>query len=233
MHKKGKVMRKRVGIIFSSLVLLMAFSMITPAATFRQVQILSKGASSYTKPYSQYTTVTYAVKIKNPNKDYAIRFPSIDVTLYGSGGRIVDTDSMSAWFIPANETMYLTGETLVEKSRGSVSRVTFNVEQKNEYSFEKQNNYKHIRLSKYKISNVSQYTGNLYTTYTGRLTNTSGYKPASEPIINVIFTKNGKIIGGDRSVSLPASGSGDFKVLVDTEMINSIGATKYFITVRY
>ena len=147
-------MRKRVGIIFSSLVLLMAFSMITPAATFRQVQILSKGASSYTKPYSQYTTVTYAVKIKNPNKDYAIRFPSIDVTLYGSGGRIVDTDSMSAWFIPANETMYLTGETLVEKSRGSVSRVTFNVEQKNEYSFEKQNNYKHIRLSKYKISNV-------------------------------------------------------------------------------
>ena len=77
----------------------------------QKIQLLDSGYTVITNSYDNSKYINYAVQVTNPNKGYAIEFPEIHITVKGTDGSILSTDSQTLYFISAGETYYYAGMT--------------------------------------------------------------------------------------------------------------------------
>lgn len=158
----------------------------------QQIELLDSGYSIDTS--GSYVVINYAVKIKNPNKDYAVEFPSIRITARAADGTILKTDERVLSFMDADEIILYAGETLYEgKKPNSVDISVSNPD----YGFRPKDEKK-ASQAQFSISNVSVNKGSYDRTFTGEITNNSSEDLMSAAVI-VIFKRGGKMIGGATS----------------------------------
>lgn len=155
----------------------------------QQIELMDSG---YTVETSRsYVVINYAVKIKNPNKEYAVEFPTIRITARSADGTILSTDEQVLSFMDADETILYAGRELYEGNKPnsvdiSVSNPDYGFEHKDE---------KKASQAQFSISNVSVNKGSNDRAFTGEITNNSSEDLRSAAVI-VIFKRGGKMIGG-------------------------------------
>ena len=155
----------------------------------QQIELLDSGYS--VEASGSYIVINYAVKIKNPNKEYAVEFPGIRVTARSADGAILKTDEQVLSFMDADETILYAGDVLYEgKKPDSVDISVSNPD----YGFQPKNEEK-ASQNRFVISNVSVNKGSYDRAFTGEITNNSGEDLMSAAII-VIFKRGDKLVGG-------------------------------------
>ena len=137
-------------------------------------------------------TLYYAVKIHNPNEEYAVQFPKIQITARSEDNAILKTEEQTLLGIAANDTIVYANEIYYEgKAPASVDMSVGNEDR----------NYMHqegsdiIRQADLAISNVNENVGEYETTYTGELTNNSTLDLDTASVI-LVFKKGEDMIGG-------------------------------------
>ena len=157
----------------------------------QQIELVESGYSVYSD--DRYVSIYYAVKIHNPNEEYAIDFPRIQITAKSEDGKILTTDDQVLRSIAANDTIVYG------------SRITYEGEEADSVDISVSNgndDYMHqsgsgvIRQDQLAISNVSENTGEYERTFTGEVTNNSTEDLDTVAII-VIYRSGDEMIGGD------------------------------------
>lgn len=161
------------------------------AAQDGQQVILENGVYSWIIS-DEYCRIFYAVKIHNPNEEYAVEFPKIQITARSEDNTILTTEEQTLASIAANDTIMYANEISYEgKAPASVDITVGNDD----------NNYMHqegsgvLRQDELTISNVSENIGEYDISYTGELTNNSTLDQDSVCIV-VVFKKGDNAIGG-------------------------------------
>ena len=155
-----------------------------------QIELLDSGYTVETR--GSYVVINYAVKINNPNKEYAVEYPHIRITARSADGAILKTDEQVLSFMDADETILYAGEVLYEgKAPNSVDISVSNPD----YGFRPKNGDKSSQ-SQLVISNLSVNRGSYDRTFTGEITNNSKEDLTSVSVI-IIFIRGGKMVGGD------------------------------------
>lgn len=142
------------------------------------------------------TSISYAVKIKNPNTKYAVDYPVITTTVRGADGKILTTDDMTLMCIAADDTITYGGGLTYESDELPKS-VDFSVGNRDD-NFVLQMLSDAIPQEYIVIENTSEIVGEYNTNYTGEITNNSDTDMRSAAV-SVIFTKEGKLLGGTTS----------------------------------
>lgn len=142
------------------------------------------------------TSISYAVRIKNPNKKYAVEFPVITTTVRGADGKILTTEDMTLSRIAADDTITYGGGLTYESDELPES-VDFSVGNRDD-NFVLQMLSDAIPQEYIVIENTSEIVGEYNTNYTGEITNNSDTDMRSAAV-SVIFTKEGKLLGGTTS----------------------------------
>lgn len=157
----------------------------------QQIELVESGYSVYSD--DRYVSIYYAVKIHNPNEEYAIDFPRIQITAKSEDGKILTTDDQVLRSIAANDTIVYG------------SRITYEGEEADSVDISVSNgndDYMHqsgsgvIRQDQLAITNVSENTGEYERTFTGEVTNNSTEDLDTVAII-VIYRSGDEMIGGD------------------------------------
>lgn len=134
----------------------------------KQIELVESGYSVDSD--DGYVSIYYAVKIHNPNEEYAIQFPRIQITARSDDGKILKTDEQVLNSIAANDTIVYG------------SRVSYDGEDAASVDISVSNgsdDYMHqsgsgvIRQDQLAISNVSEYKEEHEKRYTGEVTNNS------------------------------------------------------------
>ena len=165
-----------------------------------------------------YVTVNYAVKIHNPNDEYAVMFPTIVITARSADGAILTTDSQILNGIAAGDTVLYGNEVFYEGAVPATVEISVKTEN-NDYTYVLQDGSEYIRQDQLVISNVSEHSGSLYKTITGEITNNSS-EDLNAVVVIVIFKEKGKMKGGIRTY-LQQLDSGDtvpFEVQNDSDV---------------
>lgn len=156
----------------------------------QQLELIDSGYSIVTDFFS--TTIEFAVKIHNPNTDYAVLFPEVLVTVKSSDGKILDTYDTLAYGIAAGETIALGDSFLYE---GDIpDTVEISIKDTDDYSYVLQNGEDLIHQDQLVFSNISEFGKGYDRTITGEITNNSAQDLSSVSIIAVL-NKDGKIVG--------------------------------------
>lgn len=156
-----------------------------------KIKMIESGWSSYIA--GDYAHVKYAVKIENPNSEYAVNYPTIIVTAKDSEGKILSTEERVLNSIAAGDSIYYGDEIFYE---GSVpTTVDISVSNGND-DYSVQDDTEYVRQADFAISNVSEYKGDYNTTYTGEITNNSSVDFNTVAVI-LIYRQTGNIVGGD------------------------------------
>lgn len=142
-------------------------------------------------------TISYAVEIKNPNENYAIRFPSIYITSKSEDGKILSTDQMVLNSIAANDTITYGGFTIYEGELPTSVEISVDNDDEG-YNYVFQESSEIIYSDDLSISNVSENIGTYDNTYTGEVTNNSKVD-LSSVLVSVIYKKDGALVGGCNS----------------------------------
>lgn len=160
---------------------------------FSQVEVVDSGYTA-TKA-GNYTVISFASIIKNPNDSHAIRFPAIYVTARSDDNKVLTTQSFNLMWIAAGDTITY-GNTVSYEGELPAS-VEITAENNDDaFYYVEQNGSDIIYSEDLVISNISENKGSYSTTYTGEITNNSEYdKGVIE--ISIIYKKGGKLIGGE------------------------------------
>lgn len=141
------------------------------------------------------TSISYAVKIKNPNTKYAVDYPVITATVRGADGKVLTTDDRTLMCIAADDTITYGGGLTYESDELPES-VDFSVGNRDD-NFVLQMLSDAIPQEYIVIENTSEIVGEYNTKYTGEITNNSDAD--MDVAVSVIFTKEGKLLGGTTS----------------------------------
>lgn len=141
------------------------------------------------------TSISYAVRIKNPNKKYAVDFPVITTTVRGEDGKILTTDDMTLSCIAADDIITYAGGLSYESDELPES-VDISVGNRDN-NFVLQLLSDAIPQEYIVIENTSEIVGEYNTKYTGEITNKSDAD--MDAAVSIIFTKEGKLLGGTTS----------------------------------
>lgn len=155
----------------------------------QQIQLADSGYTVETS--GGYVIIYYAVKIKNPNKDFAVEFPTIRITARSADDTILKTYDQVLFFIDANETILYAGKVLYEGKLPN--SVIFSVSNK-DHNYIQHNGSKACQRQ-FDISNLSVNKGNRSRTFTGEITNNSN-EDLNTAAVTVIFLRGNKMVGG-------------------------------------
>lgn len=160
---------------------------------FSQVEVVDSGYTA-TK-VGNYTVISFASIIKNPNNSHAIRFPAIYVTARSDDNKVLTTQSFNLMWIAAGDTITY-GNTVSYEGELPASVEITAENNDNAFYYVEQNGSDIIYSEDLVISNISENKGSYSTTYTGEITNNSEYdKGVIE--ISIIYKKGGQLIGGE------------------------------------
>lgn len=140
-----------------------------------------------------YVSVYYAVKIHNPNEEYAIEFPKIQITARSEDGKILKTDEQVLNSIAANDTIVYGSSVGYEGEEADSVEISVS-NGKDDYMHQSGSGV--IRQEQLAVSNVSENIGEFNRTYTGEVTNNSTEDLSMAAII-VIYKNGDEMIGGD------------------------------------
>ena len=157
----------------------------------QQIELVESGYSLDSN--DGYVSVYYAVKIHNPNEEYAIEFPKIQITAKSEDGKILKTEEQVLNSIAANDTIIYGNKVSYEGEEADSVEISVS-NGKNDYMHQSGSGV--IRQEQLAISNVSENVGEYETTYTGEVTNNSTEDLSTVAVI-VIYKNGDEMIGGD------------------------------------
>ena len=154
------------------------------------VQLVDSGYTVITNGYDNSKYINYAVQIANPNKNYAIIFPIIHVTVKGTDGSILSAYDQTLGFVSAGESYYYAGMTASYQGDmpGSVEITADNGN--DDYAAQDGSGY--VLSSDLPISNTSDTSD----ATTGEIMNNSKTDISMAAVI-VIYKMGDKLVGGD------------------------------------
>lgn len=139
----------------------------------------------------KYTNVFYAAEIENPNKDYAVAFSRIIVTIKDEEGKILKNEEQVLNCIAAGDNI-IYGNSIPYEGK-EPSNVEISVSNGDDYYIQDDSIY--LKSSEFTFSNISENNGT-YKTFTGEITNNSNVN-VSMAAISVIYKSGDDIIGGE------------------------------------
>ena len=139
---------------------------------------------------SHYKYIYYTVKIYNPNKEYAIEYPTIMITARDADGTVLATYDEILDSIAAGDTIIFGSEVNYEGKEPS--SVEISLEDLSKWKYVLQDGSNTIRQDELAISNISERRGSFNNTITGEVTNNSDID-LSGPKIIVILKNNGEL----------------------------------------
>lgn len=157
----------------------------------KQEVILLDSGWTCEKP-SKYTTIYYAVKMQNPNANYAIEYPKVIITVRDSEGKILKNDEQTLSSIAAGDTIIYGNDVSYEGVEPASVEISVSNRENN---CEPQDDSRYVKQSDFVISNISENVGTRKK-YTGEITNNSSVDFDSVSI-SIIYKLNGKMIGGE------------------------------------
>lgn len=157
----------------------------------QQIELVESGYSLDAN--DGYVSVYYAVKIHNPNEEYAIEFPKIQITAKSEDGKILKTEEQVLNSIAANDTIVYGNKVSYEGEEADSVEISVS-NGKDDYMHQSGSGV--IRQEQLAISNASENVGEYETTYTGEVTNNSTEDLSTVAVI-VIYKNGDEMIGGD------------------------------------
>ena len=157
----------------------------------QQIELVESGYSLDSN--DGYVSVYYAVKIHNPNEEYAIEFPKIQITAKSEDGKILKTEEQVLNSISANDTIIYGNRVSYEGEEANSVEISVS-NGKDDYMHQSGSGV--IRQEQLAISNVSENVGEYEKTYTGEVTNNSTEDLSTVAVI-VIYKNGDEMIGGD------------------------------------
>ena len=113
----------------------------------QKINLLDSGWVIYKN--NDYTHIKYAVQIENPNEEYAVRFPKIQITARDAEGKILSTEEMTLNSIAADDTIYYGNEVFYEGDEPSDVEITvFNSDD----DYETQDDLEYVKYTLYGVS---------------------------------------------------------------------------------
>ena len=157
----------------------------------QQIELVESGYSINSN--DGYVSVNYAVKIHNPNEEYAIEFPKIQITAKSEDGKILTTEEQVLNSIAANDTIIYGNMVTYEGEEAESVEISVS-NGKDDYMHQSGSGV--IRQEQIAISNVSENIGEYERTYTGEVSNNSTEDLSTVAVI-VIYKNGDEMIGGD------------------------------------
>ncbi len=133
--------------------------------------------------------ITYAVTYENPNKDYAIAYPNIEIVYKSSSGAILGTDEMTVGTVAAGATMTYAGYSSCDK--GKPDKVEITVTNTSD-DFELQDDSIHLNADIFTFANISTFDDDI----TAEIKNNSS-QDFDSVAVYAVYYKDGKLLGGD------------------------------------
>ncbi len=174
-----------------------------------EVELVDSGYRAFES--DEGITVYYAVKLKNPNKDYAILFPRISIVAYDDEGRVVKTEETSVMGIAAGDEISFGNHISYD---GKIATKVDISASNGRYSYEKQEGSKIIPVGDLEIADVEEKTESYSRSYTGSIKNNSKTK-SKTMMISVVYKKGDELTGGEVSFikNVNAGATKKFEVL--------------------
>ena len=157
----------------------------------QQIELVESGYSVDSN--DGYVSVYYAVKIHNPNEEYAVEFPKIQITARSEDGKILSTDEQVLNSIAASDTIVYGNRVTYEGEEAESVEISVS-NGKDDYMHQSGSGV--IRQEQLAIANVSENIGEYERTYTGEITNNSTEDLDTVAVI-VIYKNGDEMIGGD------------------------------------
>ena len=155
----------------------------------QNIIVKNVGYTAYEDDYDGDYCITYAVTYENPNKDYAIEYPNIEIVYKSSSGAILGTDEMTVGTIAAGATMTYAGYSSCDK--GKPDKVEITVTNTSD-DFELQDDSTHLNADIFTFTNVSTFDDDI----TAEMKNNSS-QDFDSVAVYAVYYKDGKMLGGD------------------------------------
>ena len=157
----------------------------------QQIELVESGYSVNSN--DGYISIYYAVKIHNPNEEYAVEFPKIQITARSEDGKILKTDEQVLNSIAANDTIVYGNRVSYEGEEADSVEISVS-NGKDDYMHQSGSGV--VRQDQLTVSNISENIGEYERTYTGEVTNNST-EDLSTVAIMVIYKNGDEMVGGD------------------------------------
>lgn len=160
--------------------------------------------------YAGDNGLCYAVKVTNPNSDYACIYPSFNITIKNSAGKILKTNKQTLIYIAANDTSFYGDMILYPGDVVNEVEISSNYKKEN---FVRQNDSLYMKTSDFDITNIYENVTKYDKIYTGEIFNNSNVD-CKDVAVTVIYKSNGSIIGGNTTFidSLNAKSKSYFEI---------------------
>lgn len=161
-----------------------------------QVEVIDSGYTAIKD--GDYTIISFAASLKNPNAEYAIRQPAIQITVRGEDNEILKTNTYNLGWIAAGDTITYADDLLVYEGNLPSNVEIIGKNDDDDFYYVKQKGTDIIYTTDLVISNLSENKGKFSTTYTAEITNNSEFE---KDIVTacVVYRKDGKLVGGSRT----------------------------------
>ena len=179
----------------------------------KYVELLEKGWVCLDS--GDWTSVKYAVKIKNPNTNLAIDFPTITITAKDEDGKILSTYEQVLNSIAAGDIIYYGNEISYEGDAPYAVEISvYNTDR----DFTEQDDTRYAKQSDFVISNTSENPGT-FKTFTGEITNNSSIDFDTLAVF-VLYKQGNTIVGADLSYvdNVMAGATKAFEISADSDM---------------
>lgn len=157
----------------------------------QQIELVESGYSVNSN--DGYISIYYAVKIHNPNEEYAVEFPKIQITARSEDGKILKTDEQVLNSIAANDTIVYGSRVSYEGEEADSVEISVS-NGKDDYMHQSGSGV--VRQEQLTVSNTSENIGEYERTYTGEVTNNSTEDLSMVAII-VIYKNGDEMVGGE------------------------------------
>lgn len=172
------------------------------------IELLGWGNSKL--EYAGDNGIYYAVKVTNPNSDYAYKYPSFTITIKNSDGKILKTQKQVLKYIAANDTSFYGNIILYPGDVANEVELSLNYKKED---FVKQNDLLYIKTSDLVITNIYENRTRYDNLYTGEIFNNSDVN-CKKIAVSVVYESNGSIVGGNTAFidSLNAKSKSYFEI---------------------
>ena len=143
---------------------------------------------------SNYCYNFYYFKIKNPNKDKAVKSGKINYVIRNSDNKILTSTVIYLPAIAADDTVEISGSVILSASENPAS-AEYKIEYNN-YGIVDQETAKVVKSSELVVSNTYRVKSGAYAHFTGEVTNKSNQDLTSVKVM-LLYRKDGRIYGGD------------------------------------
>ena len=188
------------------------------AAAGKPVEFVSSNYSWYKRSGDSMCSLYYTLEIQNPNENYAVKNPAVQVTVRAEDGSIITTREDVLPSVAAGDT-YIYGNTMTYE--GNVPDELDMIISNGNSAYVPQDESGVIPQNMLAVSNVSEIKNDQYIKYTGEITNNSTINLESAYAI-VIFKKGDERIGGISTIidSLSSGATRPFEIDMSRDILD-------------